>query len=90
MSPKLKYVMIDNCMPVLFGDYFAHKQFSNLGKITSAGFCQIEEIPTPQERRDISSVKMFKVYCFGESVSLGKKSNPEMDSKVIERVLNRQ
>lgn len=34
----IKYVMIDNCFPVIFQGKFEHAQMQNLGKITSAGF----------------------------------------------------
>lgn len=86
---KLKYVIIDHCKPITFGEYFKHSDFSHMGEITSAGFCSIQQIPTNFEKYPrISTVDMFEVTCFGESISLGIKSNPSTDEVLIRMLYN--
>jgi hypothetical protein len=85
---KLKYVIVDELYPIVFGECFQHKQFSRIGKITSAGFCSISEVETPKERTDISTATMFQVSCYGESVSLGVKV-AENDEKQLEYLYNK-
>lgn len=85
---KLKYVIINEAFPILFGEYFKHSDFaSGHGKVTSAGFVTIKEIETP-EGSPFCVARMLQAGCYGESVSLGVKSDPEWDQKLIERVLN--
>lgn len=45
---KLKYVMFDNCFPLIFGEHFSHDRVRGYvegcaGKPTSAGFFRINE-----------------------------------------------
>jgi len=83
---KLKYVVFDHTMPVVFGEYFQHSDVRGRGIPTSAGFCSIREIDTPENSAN-PCVRMLKVSCYGESISLKLKSSPE-DERLIERMLN--
>lgn len=85
---KLKYVIIDKCTPVLFTEAQQHVEFKRLGNITSAGFCDFTEQPTPEDRTDIWTTKMFVVTVWGESVSLKLKSDSR-DARLIENMLNK-
>jgi hypothetical protein len=75
MSSDLKYIMIDGCLPIVFGSYFQHKDIAeklqNLGPVTSAGFIS-------------NNGDDFTAY--GESFSLKMSSNPS-DSKILTKVL---
>jgi hypothetical protein len=75
---KLKYVMVDDSCPILFGEYFKHSDFSNIGnKITSAGFCNVREVDGEMD-----------VSVWGESVSLKIKSIPD-DACFIKMMFNK-
>ena len=82
---KLKYVIYNDSQPVLFGGYFQHNQV-RAGVATSAGFCSIREVPTPPESH-ICTATTFEVQVWGESISLGVKSQPH-DAELIARMLN--
>ena len=79
MSKKLKYVITDDGFPILFGEYQSHTEFKHFNPM-SAGFCHISdgEIGEP----------VLKVHCFGESIGLNLKANPEKDEKKIHTMLN--
>lgn len=68
-----KYIMIDNCMPIVFDIALTHAdvgEFFNKEKsITSAGFIDSNG------------------NCYGQSDSLGIASNPIRDTKIIKRLL---
>ena len=85
---KLKYVIIDKCTPILFTEAHRHVEFKRLGNITSAGFCDFKEEPTPEDRTDISTSRMFVVTVWGESVSLRLRSDKN-DARLIENMLNK-
>lgn len=80
MFKKFKYLVYDECYPVLFTEADQHKDRAGFNKVTSAGFARLF----------ISDDKETKigVQCWGESVSLGIKSNPQLDSALIERMFN--
>ena len=78
MSKKLKYVMIDDIVPVLFSEMQQHSDFLHVGKITSAGFCYIDYDEKSNQ---------YKVTVHGESISLKIRSKPE-DVRLIELILN--
>ncbi len=84
---KIKYIIFDEILPVLFSEGHQHKAYRQIGIPTSAGFCAFEQI----EDRDPFSLtykkKLYKVTCWGESISLGIKSNPEWDESIIKRLL---
>lgn len=83
---KLKYVMFDESMPVVFGEYFKHSDIcvTNGAEPTSAGFCSIEKIPV---KNDGVLLEVIKVECFGESASLKLKPSP-YDARRLERIFN--
>lgn len=82
---KLKYVVFDGALPVVFGEYFKHCDvFVRGSEATSAGFCTIEQVTVVNHGKVESS---FKVECFGESTSLKLKTKPN-DCRVLTKVLN--
>ncbi len=86
---KQKYVIIGESKSILFGEYFQHSEFSHMGKITSAGFCSIDKIKTDFVKYpSLTCCEMTEVYCYGESLSLNIKSNPELDQRLIQRLFN--
>ncbi len=36
----MKYVIINEDTPIIFPEHIDHNKFSDIGKITSAGFCK--------------------------------------------------
>ena len=39
----MKYIIINNDTPIIFPEYLEHSKFSDMGKITSAGFCNFDK-----------------------------------------------
>jgi hypothetical protein len=74
---SIKYIMLDQSMPVIFGEYFAHADvtanLSRLGEVTSAGFVHLNADG--------------EYVAYGESVSLNMKPGPH-DSRILNRTLN--
>jgi len=74
----LKFIMIDDGFPIIFGDYFAHRDVADrlrqLGETTSAGFVGQNADGT--------------FFAYGESIGLNLKP-AESDSKVVDKVLRR-
>jgi len=60
MSKKMKYILIDDCYPVLFSQASSHTDFASR-RATSAGFCHINY--------DDKTCR-YSVHCFGESITL--------------------
>jgi hypothetical protein len=87
---KLKYVMINHTRPIIFGEYFSHDEFASMGKITSAGFLSIADVPYNKEIHSPTHCgnRYYEVYVYGESVSLKLKSE-EDDKYLIEQLLNK-
>lgn len=77
MFKKFKYLVYDECYPVLFTEADQHKDRAGFNKVTSAGFARL----------NIDAGKIT-VDCWGESIGLAVKSNPELDSRLIERMFN--
>jgi hypothetical protein len=77
MSKEMKYVIYDDCIPVLFSLATRHGTFKNLNP-TSAGKCRIQYNPL--------SFK-FNVECYGDSIDLNLKPL-EKDYQKIEYMLN--
>jgi len=72
---KLKYVIINRTLPIMFGEYFNHSEVAHgLGTPTSAGFCH--------PNGDGSGGWL----AYGESTSLNLKSDPERDSTILTSV----
>lgn len=65
----MKYVIINEDFPIIFPEHIEHCKFSEIGKITSAGFCALE-------KDKLGS--WLAVY--GESISL--KLKPAEDDKI--------
>ncbi len=73
----MKYIVVDNGLwdaPVIFDEGIQHFEMaSNIhGEVISAGFVRF----TPNG-----------LECYGESISLGLQSAPEIDSKMINKML---
>ncbi len=85
---KLKYVVFNEAFPVVFGEYFAHRDIKAMGEPTSAGFFSLKEVEARPEH-DTCSVKWIEVHPYGESVSLGLKSK-ETDRFLLERLFNHE
>lgn len=71
----MKYIVVDGMDVFIFTEFWTHQNFAfnmniNIKDITSAGFFQI----TSKGAR-----------CYGESVSLGKKSDPK-DSELVNKL----
>ena len=72
---QMKYIVVDGLDVFIFTEFWTHQNFAfnmniDLKNITSAGFFQI----TSQGAR-----------CYGESISLGKKSDPK-DSALVNKL----
>ena len=76
---RLKYVIINETFPILFGECHKHQDFvaNRLGTPTSAGFCTISQVGDHG----------MSVSCFGKSVGLNLESKPD-DERLIERLFN--
>ena len=75
----MKYIIIELMgfqVPIIFSPLLSHDDFCGSfgGTTTSAGFVDID-------------LETGKLYCFGKSLSLGKKSRPE-DEEIIRREIN--
>ena len=74
---KLKYIVFDDCLPVVFHEGISHNKvragnpINSSLKATSAGFC---------------TVKDNKVSTFGESSSLGLKPG-KFDGEILTKML---
>lgn len=72
---QMKYIVVDGMDVFIFTEFWTHQNFAfnmniNIKDITSAGFFQI----TSAGAR-----------CYGESISLGKKSDPK-DSALVNKL----
>jgi hypothetical protein len=76
MPDYWKYVVIGDDDMIIFPATMAHSQFKNMGKITSAGLIRIYPVVDGRGKDASSGIK-----CFGESVTLKIKSNPEHDER---------
>jgi hypothetical protein len=75
MSKEMKYVIVDNCCPILFSLGQRHGDFGYM-KPTSAGKCSIHY-----------DDGKFTAECYGESIGLKIKCDIQ-DRSVIEFMLN--
>jgi len=71
-----KYIVLNECYPRICSGAETHRDLAAGRKVTSAGFAQLYT----KENGD------FGVSCYGESVSLKIKSNPESDQRLLERL----
>jgi hypothetical protein len=73
----MKYIIFDNCFPVIFSEGISHNEVTVHGmKPTSAGFAIL-----------IGYGNYITVNCYGESVSL-KLSHKEHDEEIITKSVN--
>jgi hypothetical protein len=72
MQDYWKYVVVGDDM-IIFPPTMKHSQFKNMGTITSAGLIRIYGGEGPASG----------VRCFGESVTLKIKSNPQRDELLV-------
>ena len=72
MHDYWKYVVINRDDMIIFPPTMSHNQFLNMGNITSAGLIRVYG-----GKGTASGVR-----CFGESVTLRIKSNPEHDAHI--------
>lgn len=79
---KIKYIIIDELYPRLCSLAEQHSDVANGYKVTSAGFCSFEQGDGSKDGMG------WLVSCWGESLSLKIKSDPEHDSHLIERLLS--
>ena len=77
MYIKTKYVITKNKEIIVFPELLQHSDFKHFSPI-SAGFISI----------GINEQGNPSCSCYGESISLGLKSNPEEDTKLAKRQLN--
>lgn len=77
MYIKTKYVITKNKEIIVFPELLQHSDFKHFSPI-SAGFISI----------GINKQGNPSCSCYGESISLGLKSNPEEDTELAKRQLN--
>lgn len=71
----MKYVIVNvNGIetPIIISELMSHVEVSSNYNVISAGFCSFESINNE-----------LVVHCYGESVSLRKKSRKEIDAEII-------
>lgn len=75
MSFEAKYIVIDDCIPIVFSETIEHKRMAIVvrGEVTGAGFVCIDEDGY--------------YHCYGESVSLNIKSRGIEDSAILNKYL---
>lgn len=76
---KMKYIVVDAVFPIVFHPGLQHVKVAANKPVSSAGFVHINGDPD-----DPCAVQ---VDCFGESVSLDIKSDPESDTKLIKEMI---
>jgi hypothetical protein len=69
---KMKYIIIDKFMPVIFSEGIKHRDLGHGLNVTSAGFCRFDD--------------ENQIHAYGESISLNLSSKPE-DSEIIQKFL---
>lgn len=79
----MKYIIVSPRgfkMPIIFNEAINHSEVARgFSKVDSAGFVKIDYD---------TEKKYFTCKCYGESVGLSIKSNPEQDEPKIEFMLN--
>lgn len=76
----MKYIVFGDGQAVVFAETADHKLMAGNQWVRSAGFCRIETY-----RNQFDDLRA-KIVCWGESKSLGMKSNPEEDAKAISQI----
>ena len=75
----LKYIMFDDGSFLIFPLMSSHAEVARGSKVSSAGFVNF----VPKEDKDYPGLYECEASCFGESTTLGIKSNEEQDSRII-------
>ena len=70
---QLKYIVFSDIDFVIFPVGMTHSNVARSIPVVSAGFLHLKSIDN----------RIASAHCFGESTSLGIKSNPEKDSRII-------
>ncbi len=94
MSEEVKYIVIKdrsgNETPIIFGPNFQHSEIADricCGEdVVSAGFVGIQDLEEYEEY-DSGLLVKHKLYAFGKSISLNKKSREE-DSDLLNYMFN--
>ena len=73
----MKYIVFQDGSAIIFADSMNHNYMANEKPVKSAGFCQIETY-----RNQFDDIHA-KISCFGESTTLGVKSDPN-DAQILE------
>jgi hypothetical protein len=81
LGSKMKYVMDENDDFRIIPLHMGHDSVGNYST-KSAGFVQFYQYDNDEGPSNLGA------YCYGESVSLKKKSDSEHDSEIITRSLN--
>ena len=88
---KLKYIILDDILPVIFPEGVGHNEISHgTGmRATSAGFVTL--VPISSTRNANGEITRAKINStvYGESISLGIGSRGDHDNAIIEKFLNR-
>ena len=77
MFSKVKYIITRDNDIIVFGETLQHKEFSHMDPIR-AGFISF----------GINKEGNPTCGCYGESISLKLKSDPDLDTKIAKRQLN--
>jgi hypothetical protein len=77
MYLKQKYIITNNNEIIVFSELLQHSAFAKFNPV-SAGFISF----------GVNKEGNPSCSCYGESISLGLKSNPEEDTKLAKRQLN--
>lgn len=84
---NIKYVILDECLPILLSPGHEHSVANRIGKPTSAGSCSFRQEVNRDPFSDSYRKSEWVVTCWGESLGLGIKSDPEWDASIIKRLL---
>mgnify|MGYP001582994527 CR=1 FL=1 len=83
MTPKVKYIKTKDNQLIVFPEYYQHSDFAHFEPI-SAGFVSIGV-----NVNGGSGYGETTISCYGESISLGLKSDKEIDSELANRQILR-
>lgn len=78
MSNTFKYVMFENGTFILIPQHMNHNDVMIGGKVHSAGFVSFNEFKQNEWCESI-----LQAWCYGESITLGKKCDKEFDEARI-------
>jgi len=79
---KLKYIIVDGCIPIVFTECHKHDEIANGREVESAGFCRAFVSCEESEGSEY-----IKVVVWGESISLKVSFDPT-DASILEKMFN--